>query len=357
MIGEDWAIIAERSNYSVSTQGKVKNVGGDILKPYEERGYLRVKLQGGGKPALNRQVHRLVALAFVPNPDNKPVVHHVDGNRQNNCVTNLEWATHAENSNAKIFPSATRAGRPVIQLSNNGNEMKRWASAAQAAKELSLHPSNIGASCRTKTRKTGGFLWAYQDQYDPDLEGETWRTWEGGSVSNFGRVKNSKGAVICGSNKGGYLWYGGQAIHRLVAGTFPEQCPQGDGRNVVNHKDGNRSNNAVDNLEWTTPAGNSQHAYAARLNPNRRRVRICHANGKIYSSVIEAERETLVNSSSIVKSCKSTFLKAGGHRWEYVTDDEPQVIEEAILAEERAREEPSFLADAEIDSFIEGFFG
>jgi hypothetical protein len=86
-------------NYEVSNLGRVKSNGQrkTILKPtINSKGYHRIGLMLGSKKK-NYRVHRLVALAFIPNPDDKPEVNHKDGNKDNNVVDNLEWSTHSEN--------------------------------------------------------------------------------------------------------------------------------------------------------------------------------------------------------------------------------------------------------------------
>lgn len=88
-----------KDRYSVSDTGLVRNdVTGRIRKPYlDSRGmYVLVHIDVDGV-TYNRLVHRLVAGAFIPNPENKPTVNHKDGNKQNNNVDNLEWATLSEN--------------------------------------------------------------------------------------------------------------------------------------------------------------------------------------------------------------------------------------------------------------------
>lgn len=85
--------------YSVSNYGEVRNnKTGRLMKPIKnEKGYLRVGLTTNGKLKCMR-VHRLVAQAFIHNPDNKPEVNHIDFNKENNCVSNLEWVTGKENT-------------------------------------------------------------------------------------------------------------------------------------------------------------------------------------------------------------------------------------------------------------------
>lgn len=83
--------------YQVSSWGRVRSING-ILKPYENhKGYLKIGLMRDGISHKHR-INRLVAMAFIPNPDNLPQVNHIDGNKQNNSVTNLEWVTNKRNA-------------------------------------------------------------------------------------------------------------------------------------------------------------------------------------------------------------------------------------------------------------------
>ena len=96
---EKWKPIEETGGkYSVSNMGRVRNNNtGNVLKPVDYgKGYTKVNLRYGGKEH-NRQVHRLVAIAFIPNPENKPQVNHKNGVHDDNRVVNLEWVTGEEN--------------------------------------------------------------------------------------------------------------------------------------------------------------------------------------------------------------------------------------------------------------------
>lgn len=103
---DNWKpVVGFETNYIVSNSGVVVSTGAYIKSrkgkrvnqhPTTTSAYLYVKLWKGGK-MYNRSVHRLVALAFIPNPDNLPVVNHLDGDKTNNHVSNLEWCSHSDN--------------------------------------------------------------------------------------------------------------------------------------------------------------------------------------------------------------------------------------------------------------------
>ncbi len=160
----------EITNYSVSDEGEVRNDNNNtLLKLGLQQGYLHVGLSIN-KKIKRMRVHRLVAIAFIPNPDNKPYVNHKDGNRQNNKVSNLEWNTPSENAQHAVatgLRSKTR-GRAVIQYSLAGKEMITFVSATEAARELNLQQSKITLCCLRQRLTTGDFQWRYADDPNKD---------------------------------------------------------------------------------------------------------------------------------------------------------------------------------------------
>lgn len=152
--------------YSVSSDGQVRNDNtGRILKQTDSNEYKRVSLSMGHGNMKNFNVHRLVAQAFIPNPDNKKIVNHIDGVRYHNNIENLEWCTSSENaihahSNGLIGFQKTR---PVRQFSLKGEWMLDFKSATDAAKQCDCLQSKITEVCKGNRKTAGNYQWRYVD--------------------------------------------------------------------------------------------------------------------------------------------------------------------------------------------------
>ena len=143
MTQEIWKDIDELDRrFEVSDQGRVRNkITGHILKPVPmERGYLRVSLSYNGK-GHTKKIHKLVAIAFVPNPLNKSEINHINGNKLDNRAVNLEWATrkenmeHASKNGYLNVPHTWHNDRIYCKI--NGKEY-RYASLRQASKQTGI---------------------------------------------------------------------------------------------------------------------------------------------------------------------------------------------------------------------------
>jgi hypothetical protein len=98
---EEFVEIKDFEGYKINREGEIMGKVGRILKPSLNDGYLRVCLTKDGKHHTKR-IHRLLGIQFIPNPNNLPVIDHIDGNRQNNSLENLRWVSKIENSNNRI---------------------------------------------------------------------------------------------------------------------------------------------------------------------------------------------------------------------------------------------------------------
>lgn len=166
---EEWKIIEDNSNYAISNLGNVKNINtGRNLRPANTgSGYLQVQLyQGTHNTRKHFSVHRLVANAFIPNPDNKPQVNHINGNRNDNRVENLEWVTRKENMvHASVV--LNRKGRMRNALSKKVmriEDSQVFNSLIDAAQTCGMKDtSGISHALSDKRLTAGGYHWKYAD--------------------------------------------------------------------------------------------------------------------------------------------------------------------------------------------------
>lgn len=157
------------TNYSVSDTGEIRNdTTGRLLKQQTDGGYCSCTLAINKKPKRFR-VHRLVALAFIENPENKDYVNHKDGDRQNNIVSNLEWVTPSENTRHAFDSGLVTSNRKkaVVQYNMNGEKMMTFNSLAEAERQTGVLSSKITLACQRKRRSAGDYQWRYaKDKQD-----------------------------------------------------------------------------------------------------------------------------------------------------------------------------------------------
>lgn len=153
------------TDYSVSTEGIVrKDTTNYILTQSTQQDYKFVTLNVNGKQKRMR-VHRLVAEAFIENPDNKPYVNHLNGIRSDNNIVNLEWVTPSENTQHAVATGLFQSGRAkaVIQYSLDGVEMATFESASEAARQTGGSQSKITMCCRRQRQTANDYQWRYLD--------------------------------------------------------------------------------------------------------------------------------------------------------------------------------------------------
>lgn len=159
--------------YMISDLGRVKSLNyshtgkAKILQMRIDKwGYLQIGLYKDGKTKAFL-VHRLVAIAFIPNPLNKPQVNHIDENKENNNVKNLEWVTNKENSNwgTKIERGAKSQRIPVIGVNIVTNEIIELE-GIKKSKEFGFNPSSITNCCQGKQETHKGYKFYYKKNYE-----------------------------------------------------------------------------------------------------------------------------------------------------------------------------------------------
>jgi hypothetical protein len=283
--------IKDYDNYSISNLGNVKNnTNNKLLKIQKSSRYSTISLNQNKKTNAFL-IHRLVAQAFIPNPENKLTVNHINHDKYDNRVANLEWNTQKEqnehNYKTETIKRTTSRARSIACFDKITNEKcmefrtmseaSEWLYAKGTSKCIESCLAGIRHSINLN-RMCHGYSWKYTDLDYKDLDNEIWKEipqeftlgknnyW----VSNKGRYKNNRGKVINFKSAFDYITISFRnndkhvmhQFHRIIAYLF---VPNLENKPFVNHIDGNKENNCADNLEWVTKSENTKHAHATGL--------------------------------------------------------------------------------------------
>lgn len=260
------------NDYKITKSGRVwSDKSKRYLKIYVCNGYESISL---GTDRKWYAVHRLVAETFIPNPENKPYVNHINCDRTDNRVENLEWVTQKENcaSHGKEISHPRR----VIQMDMAGNELARFDSLQEASDAIGYSASAISKAVLGINASGGGYKWKYEGEHTEvrDIsngkqvyEYKKYTVFPDGTIYNNVRkavvkpVKNASGYtyVTISNNKTKRNYY----IHRIVADHYLKNTDIK--KTQVNHKNKIKDDNKVGNLEWVTPSENSLHAKSSVL--------------------------------------------------------------------------------------------
>lgn len=163
---EIWNKIEDWPDYQISNFGRIKSLKFNkerILKhSIDKRGYKRVVLRHNGEQK-TFQVHKLVAIAFIPNPNNLTEINHKNENPSDNNVNNLEWCDRYYNNNYGTHNErvAKAKTKKVEQYTLDGRLVKVWESATEIMNETGINKTCISACARGICRKSHGFIWKY----------------------------------------------------------------------------------------------------------------------------------------------------------------------------------------------------
>ena len=336
--------IPEYPNYIITGEGKVySKIYSRPLTPHKQGKYYYLRLyrvdpKTKERKRVYKSIHRLVAMAHISNPQNLPIVNHKDGNTVNNTVENLEWVSHQRSvEHAYENDLIEHYTRPVIQYSLKGSKLAEFSSAKEAFQKTGVKTRSISKVCLGHRKTAGGYKWKFvTPNKDVDSkENEIWKRIPGHSkymISSEGQILSLRYARCLKPRlRGeGYLrvaldkkkeYY----VQVLMAKTFLGEPPSHLENPVVNHKNGDKSDNRLENLEWAEFADNIVHAHKTGLNTTCKPCVQYSLDGKKikeYPSVAEAARAMKVSHTSILVVCdrKIHCNTSKGFIWRYACD-------------------------------------
>lgn len=325
--------IKDFENYSISNLGNIKNnQTNKKLKIQKSSGYSTIGLsQNNIRNCF--LIHRLVAQAFIPNPENKLTVNHINHDTHDNRVINLEWNTQKEQNDHNYKTETTKRttcrARSLICFDKDNNEnTMEFRTMTEASEWLYKQgKSKCVESCLAGIRYAinnswlcHGYYWKYNDLENKDLDNEIWKEIpqeitlgkNNYFVSNKGRFKNNRGKIMDLKISGHYITVSFRnndktktyQLHRIIAELFVEKT---ENKLFVNHIDGNKENNWAENLEWVTKSENTKHAYENGLiKKTTRKINQYDKEGNFiahFESITSASIKLKLDSSSIGHVC------------------------------------------------------
>ena len=290
-INEEWKVIPEFENYEASTDGRIRNNKTKrILSPFTYTdGYYGIALIKQNNKRQTVKIHRIIAKTFLQNNENKATVNHINKIRSDNKVSNLEWATSKEQAEHKhsILPPTMKGYKKGTGILENIDSNEIWKIVPNYEEYNVSNYGRLKYKAFSKTRITIGH-----------------KTLQG--YLEFRLTKNKVSNVI--------------SAHILVAKVF---ISNPDNKEYVNHKDGNKKNNIVNNLEWATPKENSQHAINNNLNNVKVDIyQLDKFNNiiKKWSSLTEASETLNIVKSNISMVINKQRKTAGSFYWCFIEE-------------------------------------
>ena len=323
---KEWKIVKNYPDYKISNYGDIFSIkSNQYLEPrIDYNGYYNIKLinENGRK---KMAIHRIVYDTFMGINDNTKVIDHIDRNKINNNINNLREVTLSEN--AKNCDKKNITLTKIHQYSLNNEFIKEWNSFKEIKEILNYNSGNISRCYIGKLKSAYGFIWKNPNIVNDLTDFKIINTQDENKFSNY--KINKKGVIINKYNiilksriNGGYYTIilvndNGMCknllVHKLVGQTFIKNS---NNYNIINHKDENKLNNDIQNLEWVNHKQNITYSQGKKVN------QIDIKTNKIirsFNSVNDAYRELNKNYGANIRlACEGIRHSAFGFKWLFV---------------------------------------
>ncbi len=329
---DNWIEIENFPKYEISPLGIRNKTTKKMLTPVTKPGsypFVSLVTDDGRK---NRYIHVEIALHFIPNPENLPVVNHKNGDKRDFTLSNLEWVTISQNARHarenNLTPSGNN-GREIEELDDLENVIVTYSSVQETAETIGCSLSTISYNFKNRLSTSNTIIIkgrTLRYKVDESIDDETWRLLntelpdlnEKYQVSDKGRVRNTitlkvlalckNGLYKCVSLYGANKHYM-QLVHRLVAFAFLDFESR---EHQVNHKDKNPANNKLENLEILTNTEHSIKDHGKKILG----VNIYNNHQIVYNSIACAATDLGAKHQNIHLAVQNNSVSAG-HKWSY----------------------------------------
>jgi len=325
-------VVGYEDRYKISSHGRVwsniKNIVMSII--HNEHCYIGLSKDKNKK---HRPISRLVAEAFLGPIGDNLEVYHINGDKLNNRLNNLEITTHRKNTQRMHNNGLIEQfKRPVLQYDKMMNFIQRFESIREAGNILGIREKNIQEVCSGRQKTADGFIWKYEEENKVDIEdveGRVLDEYPNYIITKEGEIysKNYSSFLILKKNKKNYVRTQlinkkgkrcSKFVHVLVAKAY---IPNPENKPIVDHINGIKYENNFENLRWVTYAENTRYALTLDLkgfNPERAVNQFDNEGNLIntFSSVIKAAKEVSVVGGSISSACRNKH-KCRGFIWKY----------------------------------------
>ena len=329
---EKWIKVKDYEQYyEVSDKGNVKSlykIPHKILKSTVRCKYLAVSFSKNGVHK-TCNLHSLVANAFLEKPtgaDNY-VINHKNGNKFDNNLENLEWITITENNkHARDTKLNIAKTLKVSQYTSDGTFIETFNSIKEAAEKTGCSDSKISKVCKGKRNHTGGFKWKYEEfdyKVDTEPDGKSLDDYPNYIITRDGKIysKSYKKYLSTRINSG-YEYvtlYNNSkkgkdlSVHYLVGKVY---IPNPDNYPMLNHKNFDKKDNRIENLEWISYSENMKHfgqkngISVIKLDKDDNVI-------QTYNTIKDASVHNNISSRTITNSCNGKQKTARGFKWKF----------------------------------------